>query len=362
MRSAGWSWTRVSPWISTNGLQARLQLVGKAPHAAILVEVTIIVAEGRAIGQLGIGVGGAIDGGAGSDLEAIKGLVEADGRAVGGVNRIFLQAGLHIRAAGIVGGEPQAELRGQLEIAIDVDAAVDMAGKVGAVNLDRRGRGKAVDRRRHVVGVARERAAQIGDQRVALPVGHHEKVGRDDISRRADRLVQTRRIGVVAGGELEPTLDQEAAGIVADRAERILVELEAAAQRLAGHVAGQRRRHRRLVRSLGGWRRDARRAERSIRRCRRHRRAGTDRAFRLWLSGIELWLQPLAVERIVSGGAGAIGSGQAVGRDLIGRVLARARRRLLALAQIGIGIGQRRQRIRGCLRHARGTAGRERVG
>ncbi len=247
-----------------------------------------------------------------------------------------------------------------------------MAGEIGAVDLDRRGRGKAVDRRRHVVGVARERAAQIRDQRVALPIGRHEQVGRDDIGRRADRLVQARRVGVVACGELEPALDQEAAGIVADRAECILVELEAAAQRLAGHVAGQRRRHRCLVRGLGGRRRDARRAERSLRRCRRHRRAGADRALRLRLSGIELRLLSLAVERIVAGGAGAIGGRQAVERDLVGRVwvgrvlavrvLAWARRRLLALAQIGIGIWQRRQCIRGCLRHARGPARRQRVG
>ena len=58
-------------------LQARLELVGEAPDAAILVEVAVVVAEGRAVGELGVGVGRAIDGGAGRDLEAVEGLVEA---------------------------------------------------------------------------------------------------------------------------------------------------------------------------------------------------------------------------------------------------------------------------------------------
>ena len=68
-------------------LQARLQLVGETPDAAILVEVAVVVAEGRAVSELGVGVGGAIDGGASRDLEAVKGLVESEGAAIGGVNR-----------------------------------------------------------------------------------------------------------------------------------------------------------------------------------------------------------------------------------------------------------------------------------
>ena len=92
---------------------------------------------------------------------------------------------------------------------------------------------RAVDGRRKVAAVAGEGAAQIGDQRVALPVGHREKFRRDHVERRAVRLDGAAGIGVVAAGEFDRGFDQEAAGIIADRAERIVVELAAAARRLA---------------------------------------------------------------------------------------------------------------------------------
>ena len=109
----------------------------------------------------------------------------------------------------------------------------------------------AVGRRRKGVAVAGERAAQIGDQGVALPVGDREKFRRDHVERRALRRSKAAGIGVVAARQLDRGLDQEAAGVVADRAERIVVDLQARARRLAGHGAGHRRRDRRLVGGLG---------------------------------------------------------------------------------------------------------------
>ena len=68
---------------------------------------------------------------------------------------------------------------------------------------------------------------------MALPVRHREKFRRDDVERRALRHREAAGIGVVAGGKLDRALDQETADIVADRAERIVIDGQPLAQRLA---------------------------------------------------------------------------------------------------------------------------------
>src|SRR5882762_9663351 len=85
------------------------------------------------------------------------------------------------------------------------------------------------------------------DQSVALPVGDGEKLRRDDIERRSLRHEGSRRIGVVATAELDRGFDQETAGVITDRAERIVVDPQALARRLARDRAGHCGRDRRLV-------------------------------------------------------------------------------------------------------------------
>ena len=132
----------------------------------------------------------------------------------------------------------------------DVEAAVDVADEIRPVDIGRRRRHNAIDRRKGV-GVAGERAPEIGNQRVALPVGDGEKFRRDQIERRALLGTRSARIGVVAAAEFERGLDQKAAGVIADRAERIVIDLQPFARRLADHRAGHRGRDRRLVGGLG---------------------------------------------------------------------------------------------------------------
>ena len=164
-----------------------------------------------------------------------------------------------------------------------------------------------------IAAVAGEGAAQIGDQRVALPVGDREEFRRDHIERRALRRREPAGIGVVAAGEFDRGLDQETAGVIADRAERIVVDPEALARRLSDHRAGHRRRDRRLVRRL---RRRNRKPQPRVRRNRRRWTAGTDRRLRLRLPRIVFWLLALAVEQVVAGIGGAARGRQAVFRDL----------------------------------------------
>ena len=203
-------------------------------------------------------IDGAIDGGAGGNLQAVETLVDAEGAAERRIDRILRKPGLDVRAAGIVGGDAQPRLRGQPGVVADVEPAVDMAGEIRAVEIGRRRRDGAVGRRRKGVAIAGERSAQVGDQGMALPVGDGEEFRRDDIERRALRHRRAAGIGVVAARELDRGFDQEAAGIIADRAERIVVDLQPLARRLADHGAGHRRRDRRLV---GGLRRRDRKAD-----------------------------------------------------------------------------------------------------
>ena len=200
-----------------------------------------------------------------------------------------------------------------------------MADEVRPIDIERRRQRRAVGVRREIAAVAGEGAAQIGDQRVALPVGDRQKLRRDHVERLALRRREPAGIGVVAAGEFDRGLDQKAAGVIADRAERIVVDLEALARRLTRHRARHRRRERRLVR------RRRRRNRQPQPRVRRERRwtAGTNRRLRPRLRGIVFWLLALAVERVVAG----IG-GTARGRQVVFRDLPDPRRRGFALVAV----------------------------
>ena len=192
-----------------------------------------------------------------------------------------------------------------------------MADEIGPVDIGRRRGDRAVDGRRQAVAIAGERSAEIGDQRMALPVGHRQKFRRHHPERQALRLVGAAGIGVVAAAEFDRGLDQEAAGIIADRAERIVVDLQPRARRLAGHRAGHRRA------AIGGLLADLRRRDRQPQlparlsggRCRR-RAARTRRRLRLGLARIEFRFLARAVERVETGVGRAAGGGQAVFRNL----------------------------------------------
>src|SRR5262249_6490181 len=147
------------------------------------------------------------------------------------------------------------------------------------------------------------------------------------------------RIGVIAAGNFDRRFDQETAGVVADRAERIIVGLEPLARRLTLYAAGHRGRDRHLV---GAFRRRDRQAQlaRQVRPGGRRRRAGTWRRFWPCLRRIILWLLPCAVERIIAGVSGPARGGQAIGRHLPD-----PRRRpdiAIRAPHVALGIGRRR--------------------
>ena len=96
---------------------------------------------------------------------------------------------------------------------------------------------QAIHGRRQAVAVAGERAPEIGDQRVALPIRHRQKFRRHHPERQALRHVGAARIGLVAAAEFDRGFYQEAAGIIADRAERIGVRQQPRARRRPGHVS-----------------------------------------------------------------------------------------------------------------------------
>jgi hypothetical protein len=80
----------------------RQQIVADAADAAILIEVAVVVGGLLAVGELRILVGGAIDGAGRGQAQRVEILLEAERAAGGRVQRILAQAGLDVRAAGIV--------------------------------------------------------------------------------------------------------------------------------------------------------------------------------------------------------------------------------------------------------------------
>ncbi len=168
--------------------------------------------------------------------------------------------------------------------------------------------------RRQAVAVAGVRTAQVRDQRVPLPIGDREKFRRHDPERVADGQRGAARIGVVAAAQFDRGLDEKAAGIVADRPERIVVDLQALARRLTVDRASHRRRNRRLVGGLG-WR------DRQPHPAVRHRLTLRDRRWRTrpcrlrpGLAGIKFRFPARAIERVEAGIRRAAGSGKTVGR------------------------------------------------
>ena len=128
-----------------------------------------------------------------------------------------------------------------------VEPAVDMADEVRPVDVGRRRRNRAIDDRRQAVAVTGVGAAQVGDQRMPLPVGHRHKFRRDHPERHAMRFDKSAGVGVVAAAQFDRGLDQEAADVIADRPEGIDVDRQRLARRLAHGGAGHRGWHRRLL-------------------------------------------------------------------------------------------------------------------
>src|SRR5476651_152154 len=83
-------------------LDAGQEIVGDPPHPAKLVEVAVVVGREGAVGELAVLIGGAIGGGAGGELQAIKTLVDAERAAVSREQRVACETGLDVGAAGIV--------------------------------------------------------------------------------------------------------------------------------------------------------------------------------------------------------------------------------------------------------------------
>ena len=215
----------------------------------------------------------------------------------------------------------------------DIETAVDVTVEIRPVDIGRRRRDRAIDDGWKAAAIAGERSPEIGDQRVALPIGDGEKFRRDHPERQSLGFGgKAAGIGVVAAAEFDRGLDQKAAGIIADRAERIVVDLEALARRLADDGARHRRRQRRLV---GGFRTaESTTAAAQIWIRRRRRAAGTWRRLRLGLARIEFRLLALAVERVEAGVRCAAGGGKAIGGNL-----ADPRRRAGVLAAKPVVIG-----------------------
>src|ERR1019366_10481874 len=101
--------------------------------------------------------------------------------------------------------------------------------------IGRRRRARPIDDGWKVAAIAGERSPEIGDQRVALPIGGGEKFRRDHPERQPLLYGEAAGIGVVSAAEFNCGLDQKAAGVIADRAERIVIDLEGLARRLAGY-------------------------------------------------------------------------------------------------------------------------------
>ncbi|MBA7692349.1 hypothetical protein ES703_100916 [subsurface metagenome] len=244
---------------------------------------------------------GAVDGGATGDLQAVEVLIDTESGADRGVDGIARQPRLHVRAAGIVGRDQQAALPQQARVAGDVEASIDVAYEKGTIHIDRRGQRRAVGVRPQAVSVAGEGAAEVGDHGVAFPVGDGEEFRRDHVERRALRHGEAAGVGVIAGRKFDCALDQETAGVIADRTERVVVDPQALADGLADHGACHRRRQRCPVGGVRGRRRDAHAPADNRRNQRRRRAAGADRGLGLRLSRIIFRLLAFAVQRVVAG-------------------------------------------------------------
>ena len=123
------------------------------------------------------------------------------------------------------------------------------------------------------------------------------------------------RIGVVAAAEFDRRLDQKAAGVIADRAERIVIDLEPLARRLAITVPAIAGGSGALLASSDGGIDNRNNPAAST-----GGGAGPDCRVRAAVSAglarIGLRLLAGAIERVEAGIGGAVGGGKAIGRDL----------------------------------------------
>ena len=196
----------------------------------------------------------------------------------------------------------------------DVEPAVDMAVESRAIDVGRRGRRRRC--RYPAAAWCRSRCRSRADRPPARDGPNPRSPSVPGRRRRTPNScggVRCGRIGVVAAAGLHGRLDQEAAGVIADRAERIVVAPQPPTRRLPRHGTGDRRGNRRAV-DPGGWQRR--------RRHRRGRPVARTEPVRPRLPRIEsVGLAP-AIQRIVARDRGA-----GRGRGAIGRNSADSRRR-----------------------------------
>src|SRR5205807_9100923 len=142
-------------------LQERLdaggQLVIGAQLDGRLIEVAIYVAGGRAVGEDGLLIGGAVEGALERVVEAIELLGEAEAPADVGRDRKLGEADLDVGASGIVGRDDETAFEIDLRPRRHIDAAVDLAVEGRPVEL-------------MLTGIGRVAAVQIGSELVAEPV------------------------------------------------------------------------------------------------------------------------------------------------------------------------------------------------
>src|SRR5690349_2606154 len=107
-----------------------------------------------------------------------------------------------------------------------------MTSKIRPVEISRRRSNGAVCGRRKSLAVTGERTPEIGDDGVALPIRDREKFRGHHVERRSLCDGNASRIAVIAATQFERRLDQEAASVIADSAEWIVVDLQPLARRL----------------------------------------------------------------------------------------------------------------------------------
>ena len=192
------------------GLHARRQLIAGAQRAAILVVISVVIAGGRAVGELRTLIGGALDVAFDRQIEPIELLTKAGAAADGGEDRKLGEAGLQIRTAGIVGRDQQTAVEIDARVAGDVDAAVHLAVEIGPAQ-----------RRRLVRTVAGIAAAQIGLELVPRPVRLRQQFRRDGVERGALAARRAPGVAVVAADQFDRRIEREGAGTHAERRVRI---------------------------------------------------------------------------------------------------------------------------------------------
>jgi hypothetical protein len=147
-------------------LEPRHQVVAGAQRPGVAVEVAVVVARGRLVGEHRILKFGALRRPLRGDFEAIEALRHAEGAAERGEDRKAREPGLHVRAARIVGADNERPLADQRSRARHIEPPGDFAVEGRSVELGR-------------LAVHRVAAAQGRRDLVALPVRTREQFGCD---------------------------------------------------------------------------------------------------------------------------------------------------------------------------------------